>query len=113
MPRLAAPLGLSELKCHIVVKKEIEDGDEDGIKDKETAIIELGNLLAATKQADGELPFDVHVFQVNISFCKCDFKILNISYLSLHNVVTLQNCLRWSSLLDHSWLEFPKQKPQN
>ena len=35
------------------MKKDIEAGDEEGIKDKETAIIELGSLLAATKQADG------------------------------------------------------------
>ena len=41
--------------CFVLVKKDIQDGDEEGVKDKETAIIELGTLLASTQQADGNI----------------------------------------------------------
>ena len=37
------------------MKKDVENSEEENIKAKEQAILELGALLAATAQADGLL----------------------------------------------------------
>ncbi len=38
------------------VKKDVMNDDDEGIKVKEQAILELGDLLAETKQAEGKVP---------------------------------------------------------
>ena len=39
--------------CILPVKRNVDNSDEEGIKMKEQAILELGQLLAETKQAEG------------------------------------------------------------
>ena len=36
------------------MKREVDNSDDEGIKVKEQAILDLGQLLAETKQAEGK-----------------------------------------------------------
>ena len=40
------------------MKQDVDVSNEEGIKAKEQAILELGELLAETKQAEGKLRYD-------------------------------------------------------
>ena len=48
------------------MKREVDNSDDEGIKIKEQAILDLGQLLAETKQAEGTVYFtvvaDLHVY---------------------------------------------------
>ena len=55
-------LNRSRLKVHVdpnklffSVKREVDNSDDEGIKIKEQAILDLGHLLAETKQAKGRM----------------------------------------------------------
>jgi len=45
---------LRNILCFVAVKRDVQAGDEVGIRVKEQSIIELGKLFAKTRQAQGK-----------------------------------------------------------
>lgn len=40
--------------CSFLVKRDVQENDEEAVQVKEQSILELGSLLAKTGQAEGE-----------------------------------------------------------
>lgn len=58
----------------VLVKRDIQDSDEEAVRVKEQSILELGGLLAKTGQAAGNLS-RTGVFQSTIRFCHNENKL--------------------------------------
>uniref|UniRef100_A0A8C8SRP2 Proteasome 26S subunit, non-ATPase 11 n=1 Tax=Pelusios castaneus TaxID=367368 RepID=A0A8C8SRP2_9SAUR len=53
---------------HSIVKRDVQENDEEAVQVKEQSILELGTLLAKTGQAEGEKKFFL-IFFVFVFFC--------------------------------------------